>query len=428
MVKYHGKCKKMAQKNPFTYIDLFAGAGGLSEGFLKAGFLPVAHVEMVKDACDTLKTRLAYHHLKKAGAAQIYRKYLRGKLSREMFYNSVPDEVIQSVLNYHITLKNADKVVEDIRASLQRLGESKVDVIIGGPPCQAYSLAGRSADKDGMKGDARNYLYQVYGKFLLRFKPKMFIFENVPGLLSADGGTYFKNLKKYFRRLGYSLEDSVLDAAQFGVIQRRKRIIIIGWKKELNFKYPDFKTVKFRWRVRHLLSDLPCLKPGETSRVAHYVGRANTYLQRFNLRNGMGFVTQHITRPHNKKDLKIYKLAIKTWEKNKKRLKNGDVPKGMRTQKNIDSFRDRFKVVASNELCHTMIAHIAKDGHYYIHPDKNQLRSLSVREAARIQSFPDDYFFEGTRSSAFRQIGNAVPPLMAEAIARKMRDTLGETN
>jgi len=414
----------MARRETLTYIDLFAGAGGLSEGFLKSGFAPVAHVEMVGDACFTLKTRLAFHYLKQAGYIRLYREYLLGGISRAEFYSAIPDKYIKSVLNHRIDERNIEQIVMDIKKSLARFGRRRVDVIIGGPPCQAYSLAGRSADKDRKKNDRRNYLYKAYGKFLLRFRPKMFVFENVPGLLSANEGTYFKNLKKYFRRIGYGVEYDILDAFDFGVVQRRKRVIIIGWKKEYGLEFPRFKAQKNRWKVRHLFRDLPPLKPGQIGQVVRYTKRPNVYLNRFGLRNGTGFVTQHITRPHNRKDLRIYKLVIETWEGTKKRLKNRDIPARMRTQKNITSFLDRFKVVAPDVPSHTMIAHIANDGHHFIHPDKNQLRSLSVREAARIQSFPDDYFFEGTRSSAFRQIGNAVPPLMAQAIAAKMKGIL----
>jgi len=140
------------------------------------------------------------------------------------------------------------------------------------------------------------------------------------------------------------------------------------------------------------------------------------------------FVTQHIARPHNERDLKIYNIAINKWLNQKERLKYPDLPEELKTHKNQKSFLDRYKVVDIFGLSHTMVAHIAKDGHHYIYPDKNQVRSLSVREAARIQSFPDNYYFEGGRSAAFKQIGNAVPPLMSKEIAKKIKELLCQKN
>ncbi len=144
---------------------------------------------------------------------------------------------------------------------------------------------------------------------------------------------------------------------------------------------------------------MPAIRPGEVLRTCNYSHPANNYLKETNIRNGLDFFTQHITRPHNKRDLAIYKLAIEKLADGQ-RLKNDEIPIDMRTQKNIDDFLDRFKVV--DLIPHTMIAHIAKDGHHFIHPDKNQLRSISVREAARIESFPDDYYFEGYKEDQVR--------------------------
>lgn len=405
----------------FTYIDLFAGAGGLSEGFIRNGYLPLAHVEIDEDACNTLKTRLAYHCLKENNRSHIYLDYLRGYIDRQNLCKHVPPEIIASVLNAEISKANLKDIFLQISQSLKKSGKDNLDIIVGGPPCQAYSLAGRSADANRMKDDHRNHLYKEYAKFLVEFRPKLFVFENVPGLHTANGGLYYKNLKKYFRKIGYIVEDRMLDAADFGVIQKRKRVIFIGWQKNLKFTYPDFEKIENKWTVNSLLLDLPFLKAGEVIPYRKYRTKTNEYLERFEIRNGFDIVTQNITRPHNKRDLKIYKRAIELWEKESRRLKNNEIPECDRTQKNVTSFLDRFKVVAPDDLSHTLIAHIAKDGHYYIHPDKTQLRSISVREAARIQSFPDDYFFEGSRTSIFKQIGNAVPPLMAESIAKKIK-------
>ena len=399
------------------FIDLFAGAGGFAEGFKRAGFEPVAHVEIDPAACFTLKTRLSYHYLKENNKLDTYIKYLKGEIRREQLYSIIPSCILESVINLSIGDENNSKIFRII----EKLNSQKdIDIIVGGPPCQAYSVAGRSADKDRKRYDHRNYLYKQYARFLAEFRPKLFVFENVPGLYTASDGTYYRNLKKHFKRIGYHVEDQIIDAADFGVIQKRKRVIIIGWRKDVIFSYPDFEKLDNQWTVNSLLPDLPFLRNGDVRNQAKYRTKTNDYLEKFQIRNGVDFVTQNITRPHNKRDLEIYKRAIVLWEKENKRLKNSEIPEHIRTQNNVTSFLDRFKIVAPNNLSHTVIAHIAKDGHYYIHPDKNQLRSLSVREAARIQSFPDDYFFEGSRTSAFKQIGNAVPPLMAESIAKKL--------
>ena len=152
--------------------------------------------------------------------------------------------------------------------------------------------------------------------------------------------------------------------------------------------------------------------------------KINEYQQTTETRNGIDFTTQHITRNHNERDLEIYSIAIDKWVNKKERLKYNDLPERLQTHNNTKAFLDRYKVVDPLGHSHTVVAHISKDGHYYIYPDLKQIRSISVREAARIQSFPDYYFFEGGRTAAFKQIGNAVPPLMAQAIAKKINDLL----
>ncbi len=404
-----------------TYADLFAGAGGLSEGFIRSGYLPIAHVEQDFNACFTLKTRIAHQYLKQQNKVEIYVSYLKREISREALYSFVPSELLETVINKCISLKTLPTIFEKIDFLLN--GRT-LDVIIGGPPCQAYSVTGRVAHSRKGRWDARKFLYKLYGRFLEKYNPSVFVFENVPGLYSSGNGKYFEQMLQYFNCLDYKVEHKVLDASDFGVIQQRKRIILVGWKKDMNFAYPVFDKLKKHWIVKDLLSDLPRLKAGQTMDVATYVRKPSEYLTKHDIRNGFDFTTQHIARPHNENDLAIYKLVIDAWKQAGNNLKYDEVPAELRTQHNTTAFLDRFKVVRSDALSHTLIAHIAKDGHHYIHPDIRQLRSLSVREAARIQSFPDDYFFEGSRTSAFKQIGNAVPPLMAAQIALRMKGLL----
>jgi DNA (cytosine-5)-methyltransferase 1 len=252
----------------------------------------------------------------------------------------------------------------------------------------------------------------------------MFVFENVPGLLTANEGTYYRNLKKYFRRIKYEIDDRILNSKDFGVLQDRQRVFIVGWRKNLNLEFPNLELVSHSFTTEKIFEDLAPISPGQSLPRDKYRCADNEYLTQFGLRCKSGYYTQHIARPHNSNDLEIYRFVIKMWNDEQRRAKYPDIPSKLRTQKNIKSFLDRYKVVNGGGLSHTVIAHIAKDGHHYIHPDINQCRSISVREAARIQSFPDDFYFEGARTSAFRQIGNAVPPLVSFALAGAIKERL----
>jgi DNA (cytosine-5)-methyltransferase 1 len=229
------------------------------------------------------------------------------------------------------------------------------------------------------------------------------------------------NLKKYFKTIGYEIDDRMLNAKDYGVLQNRRRVIIFGWRKDLQLSFPELQTIVHSYTTEDILNDLSNLIPGQSVTKGKYIKNTSDYMKQFGLRNGVDFYTQHISRPHNSNDLKIYRFAIEKWEEERKRIKYTDVPKALQTQQNREAFLDRFKVVDGKGISHTVVAHIAKDGHYYIHPSINQCRSISVREAARIQSFPDDFYFEGSRTAAFRQIGNAVPPLLSLAIANGMK-------
>lgn len=416
-----------------TYIDLFAGAGGLSEGFIREGYTPIAHVEMDQAACFTLRTRIAYHYLKANNKYNIYLSYLKGEISRSKLYEYIPGDLLNSVINLPIGDENNSKIHELISKQLQK---RNVDLIIGGPPCQAYSLVGRARSEDNMQSDPRNFLYIQYAGYLEKYQPKMFVFENVIGIESAGGdGYYLKEMEKLFLEKGYRMQLFKVEANNFGVLQKRKRIIIIGWKTELNIEIPNLAAIKIhnKFTVNQVLSDLPKIKAGEgADKYSKYISDSNDYLEVSKIRNGIDIVTQHICRPHTEQDKEIYRIAVELMNNDNKRLDYNSLPDRLKTHNNRESFFDRFKVVAQNmPYSHTVVAHIAKDGHYYIHPDIEQNRSISIREAARLQSFPDDYYFEGVkeninRTPAYKQIGNAVPPLMASEIAYRIKNIIND--
>ena len=413
-----------------TYLDLFAGAGGLSEGFVRAGFTPVAHVEMDSAACNTLRTRAAFHWLESQGRLDIYDGYLHGRLTRGQFYSAVPQIVLDRVIERAISDETLGEIFTRIR---QLNGNQAIDYIVGGPPCQAYSIAGRSRDANKMVGDPRNYLYEFYAEFLREFQPRYFVFENVLGLLTArdkDGELYLEKMRARFREAGYLSEHHILNAKDYGVPQSRRRIIMVGCRGESEF-FPTLTKHVLKSSINELFEDLPKLHAGEGTagpvKTKCYSKRL-LYDLKIKERDGEE-TTFHIARPNTVKDLTIYSLVVQRWNSVRERMSYTDLPKDLQTQSNIRSFMDRFKVVAGDlPYSQTVVAHICKDGHYYIHPDIKQNRSLTPREAARLQTFPDNFYFEGvkdghpSRTAAFKQIGNAVPVVLGEAIAKAMRE------
>lgn len=423
-------------KKKNTFIDLFAGAGGLSEGFVRAGFSPIAHIEMDKYACDTLKTRAAYHFLEENDKLHIYKKYLQEKTEGEggqKLWEQVPADITDCVIHATIGPSTIDDIfhkVDDLK------GKKKVDLIIGGPPCQAYSIVGRSRMGKEVEKDPRNELYKFYVRFLERYTPKMFVFENVLGIVTAKKGGPLKDLKELVSSIGYDMQMQVQNASEHGVLQKRQRVIIVGWRKDShnskgqNYFYPILKKEHNAFCVmKDLFSDLPDRKAGEgslTSLVPYTKALDEMrYLKEAEIRNDhFDFTTQHIARPHNANDREIYCLAIKQWKDKRQQLDYSKLPVNLQTHKNTKSFLDRYSVVDPDGCSHTVVAHISKDGHYYIYPTPNptvdNVRSITVREAARLQSFPDDYYFEGSRGAAFKQIGNAVPVVLAYKIAKEI--------
>ena len=411
----------------YNFIDLFAGAGGLSEGFVQAGFAPVAHVEMNAYAAQTLETRTAYFYLKSQGKLDVYYDYIKGNLPRAEFLKQIPEDQLKSVFCETMSDETLPELFAKIDAILSAKGISSVDVIIGGPPCQAYSLVGRAQSshmETPMAADPRNDLYKLYAKFLQKYKPKIFVFENVMGIRSANGGTTWTKVQEALRAVGYEIAFQEQNSKEFGVLQNRKRMIIVGWLKDSGLSYPKFEKKTAKAIVNDILSDLPTLHPGESS-AQYSTDTYSSYLLETGIRTKDDVLTHHCARTNKPRDIEIYRKTITLWNDGHRRLNYNDLPDELKTHKNRSSFLDRFKVVEGDEsCCHTMLAHISKDGHYFIHPDLEQNRSITVREAARIQSFPDSYYFEGPRTAQFTQIGNAVPPLMAKGIAEGIMQVL----
>lgn len=425
-------------KRHYTFIDLFAGAGGLSEGFIRAGFDPIAHIEMDHHACDTLRTRAAYHYLEKECKLDIYEKYLKEKKEEtdgSWLWKQVPKQIIDTVIQETI----GNDTLPGLFCKVDRLCKGKaVDLIIGGPPCQAYSIVGRARVGEKIENDPRNDLYKFYVKFLGQYKPKMFVFENVLGIRTAKHGAPFRHLKELVNELGYEMKDQIQVASQHGVLQNRQRVIIVGWLRETEkggkttYHYPDLPVEKLHYQVmKDLFSDLPVRHAGEGQLCGpvYYTKDLSEmkYLEESGIRGAMTFTTQHIARPTNLNDREIYRQAVELLKRGK-RLSYDKLPPSLQKHKNKHSFLNRFCVVNPNGACHTIVAHIANDGHYYIYPTPEptveNVRSITIREAARIQSFPDDYFFEGSRTSAFKQIGNAVPVILAVKLGLEIKKIL----
>lgn len=390
-------------KRHYKFIDLFAGCGGLSEGFYKQGYKALLHLEINKYACKTLETRMRH-------------------------YGYSEKEIEDAVMCDDITR-------EGIISDMEKRIHDSVDVIIGGPPCQAFSTVGRAQSPDGMNSDPRNYLFENYLEILNHFKPKMFIFENVKGLLTArpKGVRIFDIIVGKMGKT-YNIVSNpqmiLLNAADYGVPQMRERVIIIGVRKDLSYidvndiynnipkSHSDIdETLPNYVTVGEAILDLPKLNPGEGDNI-QYVSqelKKNEYLKKIG--NDSGVIYNHSARNHNDKDRERYRILSehKNWQ-----LKDLQKVRPDLVHHDPKHFGNRYTVQESDKPGKTIVAHLYKDGNLFIHPDPEQARTFTVREAARIQSFPDDFIFEGARTEQFKQVGNAVPPLMAETFAKTL--------
>ncbi|MET2045151.1 DNA (cytosine-5-)-methyltransferase [Enterococcus faecalis] len=404
-------------------IDLFSGCGGLTEGFRIKQFNMVCHIEMDKDACNSLRTREAYQYMKEKKDLSMYNSYLLGKIQRDELYKSIPINLMNKIINCEISCSTINNLIKKI---IDLSDGETIDGIIGGPPCQAYSTIGRARNEKKKTEDERIYLYKYYSKFLEQFNPKFFIFENVKGLLSYKDQYNEKLLPKIiqeFESIGYDISYKIINSAEYEVPQKRERLFIFGIRKDLkisaNIFFQELATEKgIGIKIKDLFNDLPEMKSGEEKNY-YSKYKAPSKFVRENLKNNDTALTYNVSRFNNERDREIYRL-VAIAKKNGKKLKYNELPKHLKSHKNETNFLDRYKSLSENDVSHTMVAHISKDGHYYIHPDIKQNRSITVREAARIQTFPDDFYFESSRTAAYRQIGNAVPVVLSKKIAKSI--------
>lgn len=393
-------------------LDLFAGCGGLTEGFLLSGhYYTVGAVEWEKAPYETLKHRLETKWKHKDSEHCVI----------QFDIQRIPELLSGFNDDVYGTHPGLDNLV----------GSRKIDVIIGGPPCQAYSLAGRIRDEHGMRNDYRNYLFECYVKIVNHFKPKFFVFENVVGLLSAapDGTPITDKIYRAFREAGYyvlpNFKDALIDVASYGIPQHRKRVIILGIsERDFGDKCEDMlrdfykiilPSLKGKPRtVADAISDLPAIYPLESpqkigsSKISH-------------LQVSEKIVPNHTPRFHSIRDIGIFRLLAEDIRSGRKEYVSIEALKRLYTEKTGKvSNIHKYYVLRKDEPSNTIPAHLFKDGMRHIHPDPEQARSITPREAARLQTFPDDFEFKGATMAQYKMIGNAVPVDFAKIIAEAL--------
>jgi DNA (cytosine-5)-methyltransferase 1 len=493
-------------------IDLFAGPGGLSEGFSRIinchgnrAFDIRLSIEKDKNAADTLKLRAFFRSFPEGQVPDCYYDYLRGDITKEelLANGMVQEEWRQANQEAHqaelgkTSSDTIDKWIADT------LGNADPWILIGGPPCQAYSIVGRSrrrgVDLVRFEQDEKHFLYKEYLRIIQKFKPALFVMENVKGMLSSTHGgslifeRIFEDLSHPEMGLEYDIRsfakhidklkpsDFIVETEKYGIPQRRHRVILFGVRKDYAVKAAGHGLLEQRdqWvTVQEALAGMPRIRSRlswksplpdsaknwhdalkktpqllalctdeRRSEVENFMAEAILHaasiettgerfvpyasessnqmpkeLRAFINDPRLGGICQHEARSHMPSDLRRYLYAACYAEVYKKSPKLDEYPSSLWPEhKNLNAievpFDDRFRVQCWGLPSTTVVSHIAKDGHYYIHPDPSQCRSMTVREAARLQTFPDNYFFEGNRTSQYTQIGNAVPPFLAQQIA-----------
>lgn len=506
----------MSNNNLIPVIDLFAGPGGLGEGFsafetapAKRAFRICLSIEKEESAHRTLELRSFYRQFPPGNVPDDYYLHIRNEITREELFKRYRDEseaAAKEAWKAELGVVDESEVNRRIR---EAIGKTDEWVLCGGPPCQAYSIMGRSRNGGIAAGDHRVYLYKTYLGILSAHKPPVFILENVPGLLSSKVGdkAIFRQMLEDLRHPAAALQskrnstryrlyslikkpsrhdfdgdpqfdpsDFVINCEEYGIPQSRHRVILIGIREDVaqdtipilkpfGEPVPAGRVLKGLPRLRSGLSRTPdgekqwlealagikqsgILETMNTEKerlVAWFMARYVRKLRGMRADRGgefvacqtksdyavewfcdpkIGGVCNHATRNHMVEDLYRYLFAATFARVYGRSPALGDFPERLLPKhKNIsdrskkDYFNDRFRVQIPNRPSTTITSHIAKDGHYYIHYDPTQSRSLTVREAARLQTFPDNYLFCGNRTSQYVQVGNAVPPLLAKQIA-----------
>lgn len=407
----------------YNVIDLFSGAGGLLEGFMQSEcYNPIASVEWEKAPIETLKHRLVTHYgIEHADESSIWFDMQR---IEELFEGFKDDEKFGS------------------SRGLDYYAKGKTDIIIGGPPCQAYSQAGRTKDKNGMKNDYRNYLFEYYLKTVNRYQPELFVFENVPGMLSAmpDGTPIVELIKNDVESIGYEIVDNIkshalIDMSEYSVPQNRKRVILVGLRRGnrtyeecqnilINFYdniLPKYKGEKVL-TVQDAIGDLDKSYPLNEVKVIKSVGK-----QSHSLADEKLISWGHVTRFQNERDIKIFGILAEDIDSGRNELQNAEKLNEIYNQATGGNSKvHKYHVLRKNQPSTTITAHLHKDGLRFIHPDPKQKRTITVREAARLQSFPDDFEFISTRGNNYKMIGNAVPPEFARRLSLAINELLIE--
>lgn len=410
----------MADK--YTFIDLFAGCGGLSEGFLESGWYEaLAHIEWEKPMVDTLRHRLVSKW--KENEDDAYKHVIRFDVQKteELFYGNWSDD---SRKEYELS-NHCDVVKYGLDGIIKN---RKVDLIIGGPPCQAYSLAGRAQDPFSMKKDYRNYLFESFVKIVEHYQPELFVFENVPGLLSACPGDIPVKYRIFeaFKSIGYNilspkeLKNAVYCSVNFETPQIRNRVIIFGVKNGSNIQLSElYEALNSRksdkvLTVKDAIGNMPKFRPLSNPIK---VGRGNASHELI----GDIHIPLHIARYHSPRDVKVFEEWIS------KNMNHATTEQRLQYYTKITGIKSnhiKYRALEWDKPSPTVVSHLYKDGLMFIHPDIKQLRSITIREAALLQSFPMDFEFMGSNAYCFKMIGNAVPVAFAKQIALAISDVL----